>query len=120
METDAHGNAFVARSLWHYLRGVHPADRQYAERKEVEEEESEGYKEPQGLMDGDELAYERRERQGRCKYHDSPNTEHDCYHDHTKGTCSSTGYKYIATAHFLDEEVGAGEVSQDWDCGMIP
>ena len=120
MEAHAHGNAFVARALWHYFRGVHPADRQYAEGEEVEEEESEGYEEPQGLMDGDKLAHKYRETKGRHKYRDSPYTEHDCYHDHTEGTCSSTGYKYVATACFLDEEVGAGKVSQVWDCGMIP
>ena len=64
METHAHGNAFVARALWHYFRGVHPADRQYAEGEEVEEEESEGYEEPQSLMEGDGLAHKHRERKG--------------------------------------------------------
>lgn len=64
METHAHGNAFVAGTLWHYFRGVHPADRQYAEGEEVEEEESEGYEEPQGLMDGYGLAHKYRERKG--------------------------------------------------------
>ena len=64
METHAHGNAFVACALWHYFGGVHPADRQYAEGEEVEEEESEGYEEPQGLMKGDKLAHKHIETQG--------------------------------------------------------
>ena len=111
METHAHGNAFNARALWHYFRGVHPADRQYAEGEEVDEEESEGYEEPRGLMDVDALAHKHRDTQGRHKYRDSPHTEHDCYHDHTEGTSSSTAYEYTTTACFLDEEVGAGKVS---------
>ena len=61
MQTHAHGNTLVACALRHYFRGVHSADRQYAEGEEVEEQECEGYEEPQGLMDGDELAHKERE-----------------------------------------------------------
>ena len=64
METYAHGNAFIAGALWHDFRGVHPADRQYAEGEEVKEEESEGYEEPEGLMGGYELAHKHRELKG--------------------------------------------------------
>ena len=49
VKTNAESDSFVARTLWHYFRGIDPADWKDAKGEEVEEEEDEGNKEPKRL-----------------------------------------------------------------------
>ena len=46
VRTDTNGDTLVARTQWHNFRCVHPRDGKNAPREDVEEDETECYKDP--------------------------------------------------------------------------